>query len=662
MVRAADPAPASQPSAPAPPKAAPQLPSQAAPVIQPGTAPLLHFTQAELLHEVPGPPRPVSETINEDDLHGIWEPVALPLILSKDAAQRAPGMRTVWVRVRLDALQGVRGATHFYLLRWIAVGQFALYGDGRLLYRSPGTPVWNLFTHPGILLPLSRGADGAPPKTLLMRLDRVPTQHAALSSFYVGESTRVVKMAERRDWLELQLPFMTSAAFVLVGIFALGVWLFRRRYPGHLVFFISVMSMVRRWHFQLGIERLPVPDVWFIWLTLNALLWQVIATHYLLRFLHGRDQPRVNVALLVAGVLISVVTLPAGLLPLPDLLVVRHAAQFMVVIISGLIAVNGLWNSWRARSFDAGLLAVAYTLSYLAGVSDYFALLNLQDAERMYLTPHATLLYAIACIFLLFRRYVSVMGEIETINARLEGRIAAREAELAESYARLREVEHNQTLSEERARLMQDMHDGLGSSLTSVLRVVESGQGSDEELKEALKSCIDDLKLTIDSMEPVEADLLLLLATLRYRLGPRLKSAGITLRWEVMDVPRLEWLDPRNSLHILRILQEAFGNILKHTQATEIRVATGADEQWVWVTITDNGAGFDVPEARRRGGRGLANQERRARELNARLRLESTPEGTRLALMLPRRLQQPDEASAWSAHGAPEPRPVAQTP
>jgi signal transduction histidine kinase len=131
-------------------------------------------------------------------------------------------------------------------------------------------------------------------------------------------------------------------------------------------------------------------------------------------------------------------------------------------------------------------------------------------------------------------------------------------------------------LSQERQRLMQDMHDGLGSSLVSALRVVEDGRLQDMQVAEVLKSCIDDLKLAIDSMEPVEADLLLLLATLRFRLGSRLESTGIILRWEISDVPALDWLDPRNALHILRILQEAFANILKHAQASEIRVTTGA--------------------------------------------------------------------------------------
>src|SRR5450830_1817985 len=120
---------------------------------------------------------------------------------------------------------------------------------------------------------------------------------------------------------------------------------------------------------------------------------------------------------------------------------------------------------------------------------------------------------------------------------------------------------------------MQDMHDGLGSSLISALRVVEHGKMSDAEVAQVLRGCIDDLKLAIDSMEVVEADLLLLLATLRFRLAPRLDSVGIRLHWEVQDLPALNWLTPGNSLHILRILQEAFANIIKHAQATEISVA-----------------------------------------------------------------------------------------
>ena len=207
--------------------------------------------------------------------------------------------------------------------------------------------------------------------------------------------------------------------------------------------------------------------------------------------------------------------------------------------------------------------------------------------------------------------------------------------ELADSHAKLREIEYSQALAQERQRLMQDMHDGLGSSLVSALWVVEHGHMDEAELAQVLQGCIEDLQLAIDSMEPVDADLLLLLATLRYRLGPRLDGSGISLRWEVQDVPALDWLDPRNALHILRILQEGFTNIIKHTQATEIRIATEVESTHVTVTVADNGQGFDVDNALKSEGKGLSNQLRRAESIGAEIKWSSDDTGTRFTLRLP---------------------------
>jgi signal transduction histidine kinase len=164
---------------------------------------------------------------------------------------------------------------------------------------------------------------------------------------------------------------------------------------------------------------------------------------------------------------------------------------------------------------------------------------------------------------------------------------------------------------------------------------VEHGKIDEREVAQVLKGCIDDLKLAIDSMEPVEADLLLLLATLRFRLGPRLESTGIALRWEVQDVPPLDWLEPKYALHILRILQEAFTNIIKHTRATEIRVATRAGGEHIVVSITDNGEGFSVADALKNGGKGLSNQQRRAQFIGAEVGWESSQTGTCFTLRLP---------------------------
>ncbi|MGZ8256316.1 MAG: sensor histidine kinase [Gallionella sp.] len=207
--------------------------------------------------------------------------------------------------------------------------------------------------------------------------------------------------------------------------------------------------------------------------------------------------------------------------------------------------------------------------------------------------------------------------------------------ELAQSHQKLRAIEHQQTIADERQRMVQDMHDGLGSSLVSALRVVEQGKLDAVEVAHVLQGCIDDLKLAIDSMEAVDADLLLLLATLRFRLEPRLKSSGIELLWQVQPVPALNWLDQRNALHILRILQEAFTNIIKHSQASEISVATYANAQQVRVVVTDNGAGFNLIEAQQKTGNGLRNQQRRAEAIGATVSWDSGDSGTAFSLRLP---------------------------
>jgi signal transduction histidine kinase len=135
-------------------------------------------------------------------------------------------------------------------------------------------------------------------------------------------------------------------------------------------------------------------------------------------------------------------------------------------------------------------------------------------------------------------------------------------------------------------------------------------------------------------MEPVETDLLLLLATLRFRLQPRLEAAGVKLVWDAGEAPPLEWLDQRHALHILRILQEAFANILKHSGARQVTVSVRAEGDQVLVRVQDDGRGFD-PARPVRGGRGLTNQLRRAEAIGGAILWEPSARGASLALVLP---------------------------
>lgn len=296
------------------------------------------------------------------------------------------------------------------------------------------------------------------------------------------------------------------------------------------------------------------------------------------------------------------------------------------IIIVGLFA--GLLAAGLATLSAIPILFLAFAVPHTIGFSVAFFVSDYSIYPPL----------AIIGILYFLSLNAQVLNSSKVITAAITTRL-----ELLESNHKLREAERAQMLYQERQRLMQDMHDGLGSSLLSALRVVEKGRISSNEVAQILKECIDDLKLAIDSIEPVDQDLLLLLATLRFRTGTRLELSGIDLRWNVSTIPPLEWLDPTSSLHTLRILQEAFTNIIKHSGANEVTLSTHSTETHVFVEIADNGCGFDPQNVPAKGGRGLPNQLQRATAIGAEIRWIGRQHGSCMQLILPIRKERPTD-------------------
>jgi signal transduction histidine kinase len=116
----------------------------------------------------------------------------------------------------------------------------------------------------------------------------------------------------------------------------------------------------------------------------------------------------------------------------------------------------------------------------------------------------------------------------------------------------------------------------------------------------------------------------------------------------VGDLPPLEWLDARAALEVLRILQEALTNVMKHAGARRVAISTlrGTDE--VRVRVADDGRGFDVAALEAtRAGRGLTNLSRRAMRIGGRVEVASGPGGTTVDLWVPLSRR---EASPTPAH------------
>lgn len=599
----------------------------------------VHITRAELL-SIPGtgysaPPRRIEDA-------GLptsgWQAVSLPHTAARELVPTsAGGVHTVtdWYRIDLAGLAPSAEPRLLYLPRWKTLGHIAVYGDGVLLHQSQGSAVHNGYNHP-LLLPLNAAARTPSPASVLVRVDRLRSSGSGFSTVWVGSQDALGWRYHARQLLQVQLPFMGSAAFLAVGAFAFAVWLGKRRESLYLLFFaISAMAFLRTLHYFVSGDYLPISDEWFEWITVASLLWLIILIHLFLQRLHqqpSRWLTRLSVGLALAC---SVATLPHVSKAIPSLYLFTPLLNLAVLPVTVLIFAVNLRKALRAK-FPEGRLVAGWAVLALAFTS-YDGLLqnNLVSPESVYTSPYAIISLFFIFSYIMFQRYTGAFAEVARLNKGLAQRLQAREVELEQSYQRLRVVENEQMLGAERRRLMQDMHDGLGSSLISAIRSVEQGAMTGTEISGVLKGCMDDLKLAIDSMESVDADLLLLLATLRFRLAPRIESAGLALHWQVQSVPALSWLDPGSALHILRIMQECVANVLRHTRATTIRFSTATDGQGVCVVIEDNGAGFAVEEALRRSGRGLRNQQRRALAIGGTVRWESGSGGTRFTLWLP---------------------------
>jgi signal transduction histidine kinase len=293
-------------------------------------------------------------------------------------------------------------------------------------------------------------------------------------------------------------------------------------------------------------------------------------------------------------------------------------------------------------------------LAPMALVALAFGLHDVAVANGIPIPPSVVLIPYIGSIIALWggARTVELLStalaESEELNRDLERRVDERGAEIARKYDQIRELERARLLQSERERMMRDIHDGMGGQLTSMLSLVESDGVSRDEMADALRDALDDMRLLIASLGPTADDLLTLLATWRARIERRLERRGLVFDWQVVDLPPLPWLGPREALNVLRIFQEGITNIVKHANATTITVRTGmrpgADgAPGVMVEISDDGQGLATAAGdSEHGGAapdatslGLGNMARRAAELGGTIEIHAAHPGTRVELWLP---------------------------
>ena len=321
-------------------------------------------------------------------------------------------------------------------------------------------------------------------------------------------------------------------------------------------------------------------------------------------------------------------------------------------LIFGFQARHFIETYWLTGLIPFNLYAVAHVLNYAArqrthnalamGLAIVFALgLSLHDLAvqeawvswpEIYLMHLGIPAFLLVMIGILLDRFLDSLALVENVNEQLERRVNLREQELKYTYEQVRKLERVNAATEERQRIMQDMHDGVGSQLFSTLLMAQSAQLSQPALVGMLQECLDDMRLVIDSLSPDESDLLPVLGNFRFRMEARFRAIGLNLEWHHRNIPDALNMEPNVGLQVLRILQEALTNILKHAQAKNVVVELVSTPTSLRIRVADDGVGFEIkPQS---NGRGVGNMRTRAQKIGAELTISSLTPGTEVSLSI----------------------------
>ena len=185
-----------------------------------------------------------------------------------------------------------------------------------------------------------------------------------------------------------------------------------------------------------------------------------------------------------------------------------------------------------------------------------------------------------------------------------------------------------QSQEAERRRIAADLHDGLGQHLSAARVAIELGQpedalaSTDDALAELRHAVFHLRPRELDEGGPVEA---LAAATARFE-----QRTGIIAAFRHVGGPVPE--GPAGAV-LLRIAQEALGNVARHAQAVEVGVELTVAPGAITLIVRDDGRGFDPAQVQR--GHGLDGMRERAGLLGGEVAVTSGADGTVIAATIP---------------------------
>lgn len=194
-----------------------------------------------------------------------------------------------------------------------------------------------------------------------------------------------------------------------------------------------------------------------------------------------------------------------------------------------------------------------------------------------------------------------------------------------------------------RHMIASDLHDEIGSTISSITvysdvlqQQLENERHKNLAERISLSSrniliSMSDIVWTINPKNDAFANIILRMQSYAHEL---LDAQQKRLIFEVQPQVKEYQLNMTDRKNFYLIFKEALNNAVKYAACTEVRIDISIGQGGFQFLLSDNGQGFDAEMPKE--GNGIANMQRRAKDLKGRFSLQTKPEqGTTVSLWFP---------------------------
>jgi signal transduction histidine kinase len=275
------------------------------------------------------------------------------------------------------------------------------------------------------------------------------------------------------------------------------------------------------------------------------------------------------------------------------------ARHFLAVQKSGLDSTPSLAAGSRLKL--VGVYASA-SANLVEASTDPFSLLLIDGAGAIevlerpswWTAKHALILAAILA---------GILGLAFIWITLLRQKVEVRTAQLRKEISERQRVEQAQAIEQERTRVAQDLHDELGSGLTTMgllgalvnnpATPSEKKTGYLEQITHSAHSLVTALDEIVWAVNPQHDSIASSASYYAYFAQPFLNAAGIACRLEIADQFAEHPLDPHLRHGVFLAFKEALNNVVRHSGATEVTIKILTASEQLIIAIHDNGQGLN---------------------------------------------------------------------